>query len=357
MCATLQPSTEKTDPLLRPFLQAKDAAEAQRLLGELISNHVQPLAREIARFRLRNSWLSSDGHFQEADDICSEVTLQLLARLQELRHQPSPGAIISLRGYVAAMVHHSCNHYVRRKFPERSRLKNKLRYVLNHRPGLALWEDESGRWLCGFNEWKDRGDRSAGSRWPPQTAAELERVLRVVYARAGLREMRPDDLLDTLFLLSKRPFELEELVGLVADVWGVHDLREAGGKGEESGEIWQSLPDPRVDVAGIVERRFYLAALWDEIRELRPRQRAALLLNLRDRSGQDMLPMLVLVGVTTLGAIADALDMPMEEFTELWDRLPLEDAMIATRLGITRQQVINLRKSARERLARRMASY
>jgi len=34
--------------------------------------------------------------------------------------------------------------------------------------------------------------------------------------------------------------------------------------------------------------------------------------------------------------------------------LPLEDAAIAERLGLTRQQVINLRKSARARLARRM---
>jgi len=34
--------------------------------------------------------------------------------------------------------------------------------------------------------------------------------------------------------------------------------------------------------------------------------------------------------------------------------LPLEDSAIAQLFGITRQQVINLRKTARERLARRM---
>jgi hypothetical protein len=46
-----------------------------------------------------------------------------------------------------------------------------------------------------------------------------------------------------------------------------------------------------------------------------------------------------------------------EEFANLWNELPLEDASIASLLGVTRQQVINLRKSARERLTRRMKGF
>ena len=37
------------------------------------------------------------------------------------------------------------------------------------------------------------------------------------------------------------------------------------------------------------------------------------------------------------------------------EQMPLDDLTIAARLGVTRQQVINLRKSARARLTRRMA--
>lgn len=40
-----------------------------------------------------------------------------------------------------------------------------------------------------------------------------------------------------------------------------------------------------------------------------------------------------------------------------WNELPLAATMIAELLGETRQQVINLRKSARERLARRMKAF
>jgi hypothetical protein len=40
---------------------------------------------------------------------------------------------------------------------------------------------------------------------------------------------------------------------------------------------------------------------------------------------------------------------------ELWNRLPLSDLEIGARLGATQRQVINLRKAARERLARRLS--
>jgi predicted DNA-binding protein (UPF0251 family) len=60
-------------------------------------------------------------------------------------------------------------------------------------------------------------------------------------------------------------------------------------------------------------------------------------------------------GTASLRVIADALDIPLPDLARLWHTLPLDDAQIAERLGVTRQQVINLRKSARDRLARRMA--
>jgi hypothetical protein len=98
-----------------------------------------------------------------------------------------------------------------------------------------------------------------------------------------------------------------------------------------------------------------LQRLWGEILELPARQRAALLLNLRDADGNGMLALFPLTGVATMRDIATALEMPARELAELWSRLPIEDARIAERLGVTRQQVINLRKSARERLSRRVS--
>jgi hypothetical protein len=231
-------------------------------------------------------------------------------------------------------------------------VKNQLRYLLNHHDGFAVWEDSNGDRLCGFTEWK-----TARTRWTKPSEAALETVRRKAYGRADLRKMPPASLLEVLFLLSNQPVEMEQLVGLVAEVWGVHESRRIEGAEQDSGEVWKSIPDPRSDTAAVVERRMYLAKLWEEICELRPTQRAALLLNLRERSGQDMLPMLVMVGVASLREIAQSLDMPLTALQDMWDDLPLDDMAIAQRLGVTRQQVINLRKSARERLARRMTGY
>jgi hypothetical protein len=52
--------------------------------------------------------------------------------------------------------------------------------------------------------------------------------------------------------------------------------------------------------------------------------------------------------------IAQTLAMSPDEFSGLWNQLPLDDGAIAARLGATRQRVINLRQAARKRLARRM---
>ena len=343
------PPAEKTDPLLRPYLQAEDAVDAQHLLGQLIAEHAQPLVRDIARSRIC-SLASPEG--LAAEDICSEATLQLLARLRDLREDPEQVPIGNFQSYVATIVHNSCNHYIRKKLPAHCRVKNQLRYVLNHHDGFAVWANSTGDRLCGFAEWK-----TAPTRWTKPSDTAIDTIRRQAYGRADLRKTQPAALLEVLFLLSNQPVEMEQLVGLVMAVWGVRDSRRVQNADEDPDEVWKSIPDPRSDTAAVVERRMYLAALWREICDLRPMQRAALLLNLRERSGQDMLPMLVMVGVATLGEIAESLDMPLNALQDMWDDLPLDDMAIARRLGVTRQQVINLRKSARERLARRTTCY
>lgn len=119
----------------------------------------------------------------------------------------------------------------------------------------------------------------------------------------------------------------------------------------------EALPDPRESVAAEVARRAMVRALWAEIRQLPVRQRAALLLNLRDAAGRSALALLPLTRTAAVRDIAAAVELAPLELAALWPRLPLEDLEIAGLLGITRQQVINLRKAARARLARRMQAW
>jgi hypothetical protein len=60
-------------------------------------------------------------------------------------------------------------------------------------------------------------------------------------------------------------------------------------------------------------------------------------------------------GIASVRAIAGTLELPVEELAHLWQKLPLDDNTLSERLGCTRQQVINLRMSARKRLTHRLA--
>jgi hypothetical protein len=155
-------------------------------------------------------------------------------------------------------------------------------------------------------------------------------------------------VLAKLFLVLGRPLRVDDLVSLLADAWNIRDA-----------------PPPRTleatDLAGTTpllrfETRQYLERLWQEIRELIPRQRAALLLNLRAPDAANAVALLVLTGVASADEVAQTIGISTARLSEIWNDLPLDDLAIASMLGLERQQVITLRKSARERLTRRMKS-
>jgi len=101
----------------------------------------------------------------------------------------------------------------------------------------------------------------------------------------------------------------------------------------------------------------FLQRLWEELTQLPVNQRAALLLNLKDASGFGCITLFPAIGIATIRQLAAALELSAERLAELWNELPIEDARIAELLGLTRQQVINARKSGRERLARRLKGF
>jgi len=112
------------------------------------------------------------------------------------------------------------------------------------------------------------------------------------------------------------------------------------------------LPPAPVDVESeVLTQEWFRREVWPHICELRPQQRAALLLGMR----QDEL--LLLAG--RISAVAKILDIPLGEFLGFWHGLPLPDREIGARLGILPEgkttiegRVSNLRKCALERLAR-----
>jgi hypothetical protein len=345
----------KIDVLLRPFLQAADDADAELIAAGLISEYVRPVIVSVTNYKLgiaANSGPTNPSH-ADREDISSEVVLEVLLRLRELRSDADNLCISNFRSYVAAITNRACSEYLRRLKPQRARLKNRLRYILTHAPDLGLWATARGEWFCGLKTQQGRESFHRSTR-VQQLLDDPQLVGEMAPSNGDFSNSTQLDQLEAIFKLANEPIAFDDLIRIIAELWGVKDQMPASAVQLDGVDSQGELRDVQVDVSTEVEQRIYLRHIWKEIRDLPPKQRSALLLNLKDPSGQSVIALLPIVGIASLHEIAAALEMSDERLAELWNDLPLEDAVIASQLRVTRQQVINLRKSARERLARRM---
>ena len=327
-----------SDTLLKSYLTCDQAPAAEKLLQELVEA-ARPITEGIVRRRLV---FYSASEIQDREDVCGEVIVELLRRLRALREGENAVPIESFSGYVAASAQHACDEYLRHKHPQRRRLKTRLRYLLSTEPGFAVWEDPAAAgkdWVCGLKTWQGIERAKPREGWQ-----ELSGAISSDRSRRGVVAM-----LAAIFDVAKAPLLLDELVSVTAKLWGVTDRVVQVDPERRNGSLG---PDPE---SYLLERRG-LERLWDEIGQLPIWQRAALLLNLRSGEGDSPIVFFPVMGIASIRQIAEVLQIPAGEFAALWNQLPVDDQMIAGRLGVTRQQVINLRKSARERLRRKIAS-
>lgn len=339
------------DQLLLTFIEATDEEQADRCLASLIDEHAVPIVKEILgsnlRFHLDTSGAAST---QDANDLFNDIIANLLSRLRRIRNSRAQEAIADFRGYIAVTAYNACNLYLRQKYPRRSRLKNRLRYLLSHDPAFELWIHEASGLTCGFAEWRAKAAASPQRLFEKIRQDPVEWTQSAGLPSVGIDRAQLSILLHALFNACGSPVKLDELVNIVADI-----CRE------------KDQPDEQLDAAmnhaaatlafeTILEQQHMLALLWQEVCSLPRRQRLALLLNFRDAQGQDLVSLLPYTRTATIEQIAEALEFPVVEFLTLWNKLPLDDATIAEVLGATRQQVINLRKCARERLERRIGA-
>ena len=343
------------DYLLQPFLSAQ-GGEAETALGLLMTDYADAVIRGVVRSKLRSSLSYADASHlnQDAVEVYADVRAVIVGELQGLRSRPQERRIKDFCGYVATVAYHACYHYLRQKYPKRASLKNKLRYLLTRHTEFALWRGGGRGPLCGLAAWDGMAKAPTHTNLTMHVREALDSSPGSPLARGRSSGDPGVELLTAVFDGVGGPLELDELVDAVAELLEIDE-----GFGREEARGTKQTPDVR-HVKGApnaqtgVERRDYLGRLWAEIRQLPAAQRAALLLNLSDAQGRDCIALFPLTGVASVRDIAQALDIPAEQFAEMWDDLPLDDMIIAERLGVTRQQVINLRSSARSRLARRM---
>src|SRR5215213_886434 len=349
----MKKSSAKIDTLLKPLLLESSNERADELLSLLITVHAEPVIKGIIHYKLHFSSRRADGR-AEADDIYQEALLQLLAELQQLRQQPDKYPITDVRGMAAVIAHRTCSRWMRRQFPQRHALKNRLHYLLTRQHGLALWQDEDRKLVAGFAVWQ--GQQQAVTAARLGNLSEDEGLLTHIRMLKSGRQHKLGDALAAIFNYLGGPIEFDQLVSTLAALLQIRDQPLESITENEDAIAFQATsgePDP----AWRVEKRIFLQRLWEELQQLPVNQRAALLLNLKGADGCGCITLFPATGVASVRQLADALEMSADGFAQLWNELPLEDARIAELLALTRQQVINARKSGRERLTRRLKGF
>ena len=350
LVSDVQGPSPPLDPLLAPFVAAATDDQARPLLAAIVADAAAPVVRQVVR---RHVTTRDAGGDSDREDIEHSVLARLTHQLWRQR-LGADDPIGNIAAYAARAASNACHERLRARRPQRARLQAQLRYVFRHHATLALWERRDGSAVCGRAAWRDR-DPEQVLAWP-EVAEWRGRI--AVPPTPGTEAERLVGLAEALVGALGAPARLEDVVTLAADALGIADdpvepmLTPSGefvSPFSRSGVAADTQPaDEQLDQQRFLERA------WAEIRDLPLRQRTALLLNLTGPSSQDMLSLLPATGVATWAEIAATLGIDADGLRALVPGLPHDDHTIAGLLQVTRRQVINLRKCARERLARRL---
>jgi DNA-directed RNA polymerase specialized sigma24 family protein len=320
------------DSRLAAFLTAECEEKRDRQLDRIVEQHVRPTAHRMIAAHMRGEWRVDPN---DAEDVVSSVVLMMIRKLRAALILEEE-SLQNLEAYVTTVTRNVLRDLVRAKSPGRMRVRSRLRHLFAHDRRLALWNCD-GVAVAGLSSQLDRQPLE------PETE-NFSRALRNVPASPD----RAPDALIKLFALLGEPLRFTTLVSAFVELWGIRD-------GETSNI--EAVADEGNRPGARLEWRQYLDLLWRELLGLPVRQRSALLLNLRMPHSENAIALFIAAGIARFEEIAEAIGMVPQQLTAIWDELPLDDATIASSLGSSRQQVINLRKAARERLVRRMATH
>ena len=349
------PPVLENDRLLQPFLGAPDDAAAQAHLGYLLHEVAAPRVRRIIVRKVGTPKADTHrGDPLDVEDITANAVGLLLRRLLALRAGEGK-PVRDFLAYCGVSAQSAWVDHLRLLRPARARLIHQVRYLLageQRDRGFALWipldaEDSSncsGDEWCGFKAWHVGLTPPAAPERLRALADDPGAFLEPFLARPeeALR-MDPARLLAGIFDRLGGPAPLEAVVDAVGALWDSGDAATRQEPATAPADLPAPLPGPDDAVAW----SDYLRWLWEAVRGLGLAQRFAFILH------SDVTKEWAWRNVAAPADIAATLELPPAELEALWPDIPLPDAVTAERLGISRQQVINLRKAARIVLGRK----
>lgn len=332
---------KSSDELLLPFLTSETDAETEECLNLLFSESVIPQIRMVLSPYLT---LSSD----DREEIAAEVQGRILRRLRGLHVRPET-AIADLKAYVTTATFNARKDFISSKKPEWRRINNRIqRLAEDPERGIRVFARRDGDDRFGL----DGHDGNENSR-------DIADILEAVRQRIPDHLVRRvQDLVPEVLACADGGISRKELVGAVLELTGGGEFVEIELP-EELGELRTVSENDEM----ISERQIsMLRQIWDEVRTFPGNQRKALILSLRESRDTEAVSLLLRNRIATIKEIAEALEVDLEEFSAIFERLPMSSLEIADFLSIEDsertsrdQRVDNLRRIARDLLRRRLS--
>jgi hypothetical protein len=313
-------STLSADELLRLFLNEQSETESAKILELLVEKYALPMVETILRAKFSAAKKEANFSEQDYEDLRGECFLRIVSvmRARKTALETIP-PIKDLAAYNAAVIYNVWNAFVREQSPNRENLKNKIRYSLDKDIRFIVEaDDENGK----FYRLQDQNSKSS--------AISVEILTSLVKDKNGF--FAPADLPDLLHLIFEKAdgsLKLEDLVKIVADLWQVRDMPAV------SLDDLYRRASPEIIRKDNFEMQGKLEYVWGEIRALPILQRVALLYNLRDENGGEMLYTFFNTGLAALDELAEAMNLTKAQFALLLPLLPFDDKQIAAVMNLT----------------------
>jgi hypothetical protein len=329
----------------RKELEALAAAalnKAESARERLFTEHFVPVVR--ARVGVR--FLQSSDAYR---DTCQEVFGFLTKKLQQLSARLDQNGTCSAirtanwRNYAGKVAFHCVVNHIRRQSQAWRSISGRLHYLFeSHHEHFAIWRRD-GREVCGRRSWRDKP--------PVHLRSDDPRLADVI---AGLTKPWPE-LVDQIFEVTGGPVRLDHLVALLHRYSvSPHETQQpAAHEDDNASRDWENLPAQAEATEYQVYLREVTERMWKGIWNMPVEHRRALMLNLKGADGGDI-QLVDYLQLASREEIARCVEVPSDQFERLWPNLPLDDNRIAELFGGTRQQVINWRSAARDRLRREM---
>jgi RNA polymerase sigma factor (sigma-70 family) len=319
-------------------------------VDELITIYATPIIKRVLLQRL-NFYFNpgrKDLHHPETEDLYQTVILKLITSISTHDPDTSIQGTEEIRKYIATITHNVCNDYLRMKYPERNRLKYKIRDLIRRYPEFSCWKVEN-RFLCGLVEWRDRPESNRAEK----LIFELnEKGSNTEIGKFTLVELVPFSLyrqVSHLFYWCDGPMELENLVHIIARIQGIKDYPSESLN--EEGIFNQHISCSPGQYSENVETKELLYKLWINSCKLPYNQRRTIILTSYDHTGESLLHRLLREQIVTITQIYRGLKMTREELISIWEKLPLDTSTAAVEFGTSTGMIAKWRHRALKKLA------